>query len=460
MNRPVNYERALWEWNTDMFVPQYPSAEWLEEIGQKGSDRPVAPSEYSHAMGNSSGNLWDQWQAIYKYPNLQGGFIWDWVDQGILQKDKNGREFWAYGGDFGVNTPSDGNFLCNGIVNPDRNPHPAMAEVKYAYSNVAFDKVDATKGLFRIINRFYFTSLKDYAVNYTIKANGKTIKSGTISVDLAPQESKEITVPVAGLKPQAGVEYFVNFTVSTLRTEGLIPAGHQIAADQFILPLTMDKKVYKANGPKLTVTTEGDNLKVVSSKVSFVFDKKSGIVTSYKVDGTEYFNNGFGIQPNFWRAPTDNDYGNGGPKREQIWKQSSQNFSIAEATAKMEDSNAVIDVTYQLAAGNSYVVTYKIYPSGVVNASLKFTALEKAEPNAPRIGVRFRLPEIMDNISYLGRGPQENYWDRKAGSMIDLYKTTAEKMYYPYVRPQENGHHSDTRWVALTAVKGKGLLIE
>jgi beta-galactosidase len=460
MNRPVNYERALWEWNTDMYVPQYPSAEWLEEIGQKGSDRPVAPSEYSHAMGNSSGNLWDQWQAIYKYPNLQGGFIWDWVDQGILQKDKNGREFWAYGGDFGVNTPSDGNFLCNGIVNPDRNPHPAMAEVKYAYSNVAFDKVDVAKGLFRIINRFYFTSLKDYAVNYTIKANGKTIKSGTISVDLAPQESKEITVPVAGLKPQAGVEYFVNFTVSTLRTEGLIPAGHQIAADQFILPLTTDKKAYKANGPKLTVTTEGNNLKAVSSKVSFVFDKKSGVVTSYKVDGTEYFNNGFGIQPNFWRAPTDNDYGNGGPKREQIWKQSSKNFRITETNAKMEGTNAVIDITYQLAAGNSYVVTYKIYPSGVVNASLKFTALEKAEQNAPRIGVRFRLPEIMDNISYFGRGPQENYWDRKAGSMIDLYKTTAEKMYYPYVRPQENGHHSDTRWVALTASKGKGLLIE
>ena len=191
-----------------------------------------------------------------------------------------------------------------------------------------------------------------------------------------------------------------------------------------------------------------------------MFSTKNRYCHFYKVDGTEYFNNGFGIQPNFWRAPTDNDYGNGGPKREQIWKQSSQNFSIAEATAKMEDSNAVIDVTYQLAARNSYVVTYKIYPSGVVNASLKFTALEKAEPNAPRIGVRFRLPEIMDNISYLGRGPQENYWDRKAGSMIDLYKTTAEKMYYPYVRPQENGHHSDTRWVTLTAVKGKGLLIE
>ena len=131
MARPVNYERAQWEWNSDMYVPQYPGADWLESIGKNGSDRPVAPSEYAHAMGNSTGNLWGQWQAIYKYPNLQGGYIWDWVDQGILQKDKNGKEYWAYGGDFGVNAPSDGNFLCNGLVNPDRSPHPAMAEVKY-----------------------------------------------------------------------------------------------------------------------------------------------------------------------------------------------------------------------------------------------------------------------------------------------------------------------------------------
>ena len=138
MARPVNYERAQWEWNSDMYVPQYPGADWLESIGKNGSDRPVAPSEYAHAMGNSTGNLWGQWQAIYKYPNLQGGYIWDWVDQGILQKDKNGKEYWAYGGDFGVNAPSDGNFLCNGLVNPDRSPHPAMAEVKYVHQNVGF----------------------------------------------------------------------------------------------------------------------------------------------------------------------------------------------------------------------------------------------------------------------------------------------------------------------------------
>ena len=191
MNRPVNYERALWEWNTDMYVPQYPSAEWLEEIGRKGSDRPVAPSEYSHAMGNSSGNLWDQWKAIYKYPNLQGGFIWDWVDQGILEKDKNGREYYTYGGDYGVNAPSDGNFLCNGIVNPDRTPHPAMAEVKYAHQNIGFEAIDLANGLFRITNRFYFTNLKKYMVHYSVTANNKVVRSGKVSLDIEPQASKE-----------------------------------------------------------------------------------------------------------------------------------------------------------------------------------------------------------------------------------------------------------------------------
>ena len=314
MNRPVNYERALWEWNTDMYVPQYPSAEWLEEIGRKGSDRPVAPSEYSHAMGNSSGNLWDQWKAIYKYPNLQGGFIWDWVDQGILEKDKNGREYYTYGGDYGVNAPSDGNFLCNGIVNPDRTPHPAMAEVKYAHQNIGFEAIDLANGLFRVTNRFYFTNLKKYMVHYSVTANNKVVRSGKVSLDIEPQASKEFTVPVGNLKPQAGTEYFVNFNVTTVEKEPLIPIGHEIACDQFRLPIESPKKAFKISGPKLTVSTNGDNLSASSSKVNFMFNKKTGIVTSYKVDGTEYFSEGFGIQPNFWRAPTDNDYGNGMPK--------------------------------------------------------------------------------------------------------------------------------------------------
>jgi len=486
MNRPVNYERALWEWNTDMYVPQYPSAEWLEEIGRKGSDRPVAPSEYSHAMGNSSGNLWDQWKAIYKYPNLQGGFIWDWVDQGILEKDKNGREYYTYGGDYGVNAPSDGNFLCNGIVNPDRTPHPAMAEVKYAHQNIGFEAIDLANGLFRVTNRFYFTNLKKYMVHYNVTANNKVVRSGKVSLDIEPQASKEFTVPVGNLKPQAGTEYFVNFNVTTVEKEPLIPIGHEIACDQFRLPIESPKKAFKTSGPKLTVSTNGDNLSASSSKVNFMFNKKTGIVTSYKVDGTEYFSEGFGIQPNFWRAPTDNDYGNGMPKRLQVWKESSKNFNVTDATATMEGNNAVLNVNYLLPAGNLYIVNYTIYPSGAVNVAARFTSTdmdaaqtevseatrtatftpgrdaarkEASKLNVPRIGVRFRLPASMNQVEYFGRGPAENYLDRNAGSMVGLYKSTAEELYFPYVRPQENGHHTDTRWVSLSTGK-KGLLIQ
>lgn len=486
MNRPVNYERALWEWNTDMYVPQYPSAEWLEEIGRKGSDRPVAPSEYSHAMGNSSGNLWDQWKAIYKYPNLQGGFIWDWVDQGILEKDKNGREYYTYGGDYGVNAPSDGNFLCNGIVNPDRTPHPAMAEVKYAHQNIGFEAIDLANGLFRITNRFYFTNLKKYMVHYSVTANNKVVRSGKVSLDIEPQASKEFTVPVGNLKPQAGTEYFVNFNVTTVEKEPLIPIGHEIACDQFRLPIESPKKAFKTSGPKLTVSTNGDNLSASSSKVNFVFNRKTGIVTSYKVDGTEYFSEGFGIQPNFWRAPTDNDYGNGMPKRLQVWKESSKNFNVTDATVTMDGNNAVVSVNYLLPAGNLYIVNYTIYPSGAVNVAARFTSTdmdaaqtevseatrtatftpgrdaarkEASKLNVPRIGVRFRLPASMNQVEYFGRGPAENYLDRNAGSMVGLYKSTAEELYFPYVRPQENGHHTDTRWVSLSTGK-KGLLIQ
>ena len=486
MNRPVNYERALWEWNTDMYVPQYPSAEWLEEIGRKGSDRPVAPSEYSHAMGNSSGNLWDQWKAIYKYPNLQGGFIWDWVDQGILEKDKNGREYYTYGGDYGVNAPSDGNFLCNGIVNPDRTPHPAMAEVKYAHQNIGFEAIDLANGLFRVTNRFYFTNLKKYMVHYSVTANNKVVRSGKVSLDIEPQASKEFTVPVGNLKPQAGTEYFVNFNVTTVEKEPLIPIGHEIACDQFRLPIESPKKAFKTSGPKLTVSTNGDNLSASSSKVNFIFNKKTGIVTSYKVDGTEYFSEGFGIQPNFWRAPTDNDYGNGMPKRLQVWKESSKNFNVTDATVTMDGNNAEVNVNYLLPAGNLYIVNYTIYPSGAVNVAARFTSTdmdaaqtevseatrtatftpgrdaarkEASKLNVPRIGVRFRLPASMNQVEYFGRGPAENYLDRNAGSMIGLYKSTAEELYFPYVRPQENGHHTDTRWVSLSTGK-KGLLIQ
>lgn len=487
MNRPVNYERALWEWNTDMYVPQYPDANWLRKIGKEGSDRPVVPSEYAHAMGNSTGSLNNQWKAIYDYPNLQGGFIWDWVDQGFLEKSADGTTYYAYGGDYGVNAPSDGNFLCNGIVNPDRTPHPAMTEVKYAHQNIAFEMIDASAGRFLVKNRYYFTNIKKYTITCSVLANGKVINRQKMSLDIDPQESKEIEIPaVKNLKPKEDTEYFVNFTVSSVEAEPGVPAGSDIASEQFQLPVETSKSQINTNGPKLSISTDGDLLSVSSSRVEFVFDKKQGAVVSYKVKGNEYFADGFGIRPNFWRGPTDNDYGRQQPKREQIWKESSRDFNVAGATLEMQGENAVMKVDYSLPAGNDYLMEYTIYPSGAVHVGITFTSTEKNEAdtelseatrmatfspgrdggrpdafklNVPRIGVRFRIPKGMNTVEYFGRGPGENYSDRNAGSPVGLYKTTADAMYYPYVRPQETGHRTDTRWLELSG-KPASLLIQ
>ena len=408
------------------------------------------------------------------------------MDQGFLEKDANGRPYYTYGGDYGVNAPSDGNFLCNGIVGPDRTPHPAMAEVKYVYQDVAITAKDLANGTFEVFNRYYFKNLKDYMITYTIMANGKAVRHGKVSLDIAPQTSKELQVNIAGLKPQKDTEYFVNFSVITVQPEGLIPQGHEVASEQFRLPIEPIKSDIKTSGPALSVSENGDELVASSSKVNFVFNKKTGLVSSYKVGPTEYFSEGFGLQPNFWRGPTDNDYGNGQPKREQIWKQSSKNFDVSDATVKMDGKNAIMTINYLLPAGNLYIVDYTIYPSGAVHVAAHFTSTEMNEAETevseatrtatftpgrdaarkeaskltvPRIGVRFRMPATMNQVEYFGRGPEENYWDRKAGTLVGLYKSTAENLYFPYVRPQENGHHTDTRWVSVSSNKGKGLKI-
>lgn len=496
MVRPVCYERALEEWNTDMVVPQYPSARSFEYYGKKGrwsersNNRPYVPSEYSHAMGNSSGNLYDQWTEIYKYPNLQGGYIWEWIDHAVKFKDKEGKTFWAYGGDFGKDQPSDGNFVADGIVNPDQNPHPAMAEVKYVHQNVAFEAVDAPNGQFKIKNRFYFTNLSQYKIKYHIVRNGKVIKEAVLPIALAPQDSTTITVPTSYWKTKnPGEEYFVNFEVSTLRHEPLVPVGHVIAHEQFICSATEKAVYHKTAGPKLSISEDDEVISVNSSKVTFAFNKQTGVVTSYQVNGVSYFTNEFGVQPNFWRGPTDNDYGNGAPQRLQVWKEASKDFRVLSASAAHEGETVKLTVNYDLPAGNNYILAYKIYPAGIVHVGVQFTSTLAKEKEAglsieakeatqsesaerdkqrrkeerlevPRIGVRFRLPATMNQVEYLGRGPEENYLDRNKGTLVKIYRATAEDLYYPYVRPQENGHHTDTRWLSLTDNgTRKGLLV-
>lgn len=481
MNRPVCYERAQWEWNSDMYVPQYPGADWLEKTGKNGSDRPVIPSEYSHAMGNSSGSISLQWDAIYKYPNLQGGFIWDWVDQGLWVEKDGG--YWAYGGDFGVDAPSDGNFLCNGIVNPDRNPHPAMQEIRHVYRNASFRLKG--KDSIAVANRFYFTDLDKYDIAYSLTADGREIRSGKFMMRLGPQDTVVIPMPV-DFRMKDGVEYFLNMSLVSRTAEPGIPAGHVLASDQIPFEVKGDRKQYAhSKGDRLEISEDENAITVFSENVRFVYDKSGCAVTSYRVKGIEYFEDGYGLRPNFWRAPTDNDYGNGAPKRLQIWKTSGNELEVLEAKAEAAGDAVSLHIEYLLAAGNVYSADYMIYPDGIVKASYRFSPVslenvpagmseaaltatfspgqsearsKAAETEVPRIGVRFRLPVAMQDIMYFGRGPEENYIDRNRGAFVGLYRTDAGSMYYPYVRPQENGHRTDTRWAAFTG-NGGGLLV-
>ena len=438
MNRPVNYERAQWEWNTDMYVPQYPGADWFNAIGERGADRPVCPSEYSHAMGNSNGNLIGQWEAIYKYPHLQGGFIWDWVDQGILVKNEEGRPYWAYGGDFGIDQPSDANFCCNGIVNPDRNPHPAMAEVKYAYQNFAFEP--AANGKVKIFNRFYFTNAEDYTFTMTLLRDGKPCQQKSFRLDLEPQTGAEVELFAL---PEAAGEYLVNLSATDR-------SGHEVAKGQIALGGKYQAAEVNAAGPALAVSESASSLTVSSSRLSFSIDKNTGNVTSYKVRNIEYIKDGFGFRPSFWRAPTDNDYGCSMPKRLSVWK---SDPVVKSVNAEVAGSEARVSVVYQLEAGNSFSMDYTLLASGAVKVLCRFGACPEGTPGLPRLRLRFRLPADYANVSYYGRGPEENYVDRKAGTLIGLYNANVSDLYYPYVRPQENGHHTDTRWLSLSGKK-------
>lgn len=431
--RPVQHERAILEWNTEIYCPQYPSAFKLAEWAAQETDRPYILSEYAHAMGNSTGNFKDLWDVIYAADNLQGGFIWDWVDQGILQKTADGREFWAYGGDFGVNAPSDGNFLCNGVVGPDRIPHPAMNEIKHIYQNLWIEPDG--NGAYRAINRNYFTAIDHYNYEivsiprkYSKGAKSTVVLRGRADVDIPANDT--LTIHLPQFKMQEGYDYYVNF--SGEQSWNQYPLGDCTIAQV----ATTAKK----------------------AKVEFEVNAESGIIEKYKVNGVDYIADGFGLRPNYWRAPIDNDYGNGAPARWQAWKVYGKECKPAEVTDQMVGENRVVKVVYNLEdLGCSNVVTYTIEPSGIITVEAQMS--EASFKEAPRYGVRWRMPQEFANVRFYGRGPWENYCDRKDGAQFAIYSCTVDDMYVPYVRPQENGHRVDTRWLEIKNAKGRGLVI-
>ena len=361
--------------------------------------------------------------------------------------------FWAYGGDYGENAPSDGNFLCNGLVGPDREPHPGLYEVKYVYQDVKFSSEDPKSGRFNIFNRFYFKDLSGYDLNYTVLADGVPVKSGTLHFDTPAQTGEDFQIKLP--KMQSGTGYLINFDLVTKASSPLLAKGYSIASEQFCLQEPAPVTVTPAKGT-CTVLEDEQSISLVSGSAKLVYDKSKGYVSSYQVKGVEMLADDFGLRPNFWRAPTDNDYGNGLPARVQGYKTASREFNVKASASETADG-ARLDLIYTLVTGNAYEVSYHLHADGVIKVEADFKGVS-AEPvvEVPRVGFRFRLPVQTDEYTYYGRGLHENYWDRKAGARLGIWKTSATESYVPYVRPQENGHRTDCRWIDLGSLKIMG----
>jgi beta-galactosidase len=458
-SRPVQYERAGLEWNTDIFVPMYATPDEIERYAKDPlSDRPLILCEYAHAMGNSLGNFTEYWEIIRKYPLLQGGFIWDWVDQGLVKNDENGNRYWAYGGDYGpAGTPSSGDFCINGLVFPDRSVKPHTEEMRKVYQNIWFRNFDPETGSVELYNEHFFTDLSRYRITYSIKAGGKELAKGELKAEAAPQETVKVMIP--GWSRYAGrdEQLTVNYTVTQQKEERLIPVGWVVARDQFVVN---DPPAFVTGKLKAAGVEETDTSLIVSgSRFRAIFDRQSGLLTSYRVDGTEYIHNGVGPRPFFWRAPTDNDYGARLPQRLSAWKEASYREPKAENLKITTGTETILTYSYHYPeAGASNEVTYTLYDNGILHISNTFNANASKTEMIPRIGMWMQLTGELVQAEYYGRGPWDNYADRKSAVFMDRYTSSISEMVTRYVLPQENGHHTDTRWLALTQKSGNGLL--
>ncbi len=454
-SRPVQYEQAAETPYTDVVCPMYATIETAVKYGKKTTDRPMIFCEYSHAMGNSSGNLKDYWVEIRKYKSLQGGFIWDWVDQGILTKDENGIEYLAYGGDFNSKRyHTDLNFCLNGLVRGDRSPSPQLPEVKKVYQNVHFTAKDLSKGTINVYNENAFVSLSFYNFRWELLKNGVVVKSGAFTANALPAATQEIKLPIEGLKPEAGVEYFLNLYAEAKEYSPLVPLNHLLAFDQL---------GYDSNNFFVTKNAEGnvqidkkDNQVIVTAgDVKYIFNKPKGLV-SISSNGKAVLSDP--VQPNFWRAPNDNDFGSSSQVRLNAWRVAGKNKKIENFAVNEKDGVTSIEYDYLLLDVNAKLKnTYLINKDGSITATTKFATTNTNLPELPRFGNLFELDESFENLQYYGRGPWENYIDRNEGSLIGIYQSTVTDQYVPYTRPQENGNKTDIRWIKLSNEAGQSI---
>ena len=484
--RPVQYEQARRGEGTDIFCPMYyPVAASEKYAKDPNSPMPLIQCEYNHTMGNSGGNLSDYWDLIRKYPILQGGFDWDFVDQAlhrnivkpmsILPYKMNNEELrkieYCYGGDYNKYDPSDNNFNCNGIIGPDRQMNPHAYEVAYQYQNIWAKMVNAETGEVSVHNENFFRDLSNYALAWSLEEDGVETQNGTIAdLDVPAQQTKNFTIPYDKSKIK-GKEVFLNIDFRLKEAEPLLTAGQVMAYAQ--LPVVTkqacsgdcSKMLAQGHGKKkMKLAAKKNNVVAVTTpNLTFKIDRSTGLISEYAYNGKSLLGEGGTLKPNFWRAPTDNDMGAGLQKKFQAWKNPQMNLKNIDVKKDKKTNSVTILTSFDMPEVQGQMdITYVVFANtGAVKVTEDFKATEGAKVSDMfRFGMLMQMPYTMEKSNYYGRGPIENYSDRKDCMRIGVYTDDADNQYFPYIRPQESGTKSDIRWWKQTDATGLGLQVK
>ena len=466
-SRAVQYEQAGKDGKTDIFCPMYFRYGECEEYAKNPeSSKPLIQCEYAHAMGNSQGGFKEYWDIIRKYPKYQGGFIWDFVDQSCRWEGKNGKMIYAYGGDFNKFDASDNNFCDNGLISPDRVPNPHMYEVGHFYQNIWTTAGDLKNGEIKVYNENFFRDLSAYYLEWEVLKGGQVIRSGRVNdLKVAPQQTASLKLDLGKTCPSA--EWLLNVTYKLKNREGLLPAGHAVAKNQLTLvpyqAPSMDLKNVETTNVETLAPTVIDNdrnyLVVKGCGFQTEFNRKDGFLVRYQLNGEEILEEGEALKPNFWRAPTDNDYGAWLQKKYAAWK--NPEMKLTSFKQHSENKQVIVEVAYDMPSVSAQLnLTYVINNKGAIKVTQKMTADKSAKvANMFRFGMRMKMPRAFENVEYYGRGPIENYSDRNHCTDLAIYRQTVAEQFYPYIRPQENGTKTDIRWWKLLNAGGNGIQV-
>ena len=466
-SRACQYEQARQKEHTDIFCPMYYDYNGMEKYGQRtDATKPLIQCEYAHAMGNSQGGFKEYWDLIRKYPNLQGGFIWDFVDQSCRWKGKDGVMIYAYGGDFNRFDASDNNFCDNGLISPDRVPNPHMYEVGHFYQNIWTTPADLSKGEVNVFNENFFRDLSAYYMEWQVLKDGKVIRTGRVDdLKVAPQETAKITLNIG--KTCTCKEWLLNVSYKLKNREGLLPAGFTVAKNQLTLndykAPSMDLKNVETTNVATVVPQIIDNqyhyLIVKGNNFVAEFNKQNGYLSKYAVDGTEMLKEGAALTPNFWRAPTDNDMGAGLQNKYAAWK--NPGLKLVSLNSKTENDQIVVNAEYDMKNVSAKLyLTYVINNEGAIKVTQKMTADKNAKVSPMfRFGMQMQMPKCFETVEYYGRGPVENYSDRNHSTDLGIYRQSVDEQFYSYIRPQETGTKTDIRWWKQLNAGGNGLKV-